>query len=96
MIELRKDLSPTVLSGRVEMWTPDEVSAMLALRACGWGSKRIAAELGCSRNRVKRWLAEGGWCAAKAQRRPRALDGEKILRPHPLNHGEDYLSTGSR
>jgi len=48
---------------------------MLALKACGWGSKRIAAELGCSRNTVKRWLSEGGWCAAKAQRRRRALDG---------------------
>ena len=75
MNELRKDLSPTVMSGRVEMQTPDEVSALLALKACGWGSKRIAAELGCSGNTVKRWLAEGGWCAAKAQRWPRALDG---------------------
>lgn len=72
---LRKDLSPTGVSGRIEMRTPDEVSAMLALKACGWGSKRIATELGCSRNTVKRWLAEGGWCAAKVQRRPRALDG---------------------
>lgn len=59
------------------MRTPDEVSAMLALKACGWGSKRIAAKLGCSRNTVKRWLAEDGWCAAKAQRRPRALDGHE-------------------
>ena len=39
------------------MRTPEEVSAMLALKACGWGSKRIATELGCSRNTVKRWLA---------------------------------------
>lgn len=75
MTELRKGLSPTVVSGRIEMRTPDDVSAMLALKACGWGSKRIAAELGFSRNTVKRWLAEGGWCAAKAPRRPRALDG---------------------
>lgn len=77
MTELRNGLSRTVVSGRIEMRTPDEVSAMLALKACGWGSKRIAAELGCSRNTVKRWLAEGGWCAAKAQRRPRALDGHE-------------------
>lgn len=75
MNELRKGLSPTGVSGRIEMRTPDEVSAMLALKACGWGSKRIATEPGCSRNTVKRWLAEGGWCAAKVQRRPRALDG---------------------
>lgn len=77
MTELRNGLSPTVVSGRIEMRTPDEVSAMLALKACGWGSKRIAAELECSRNTVKRWLAEGGWCAAKTQRRPRALDGHE-------------------
>ncbi|WP_372835222.1 helix-turn-helix domain-containing protein [Puniceibacterium confluentis] len=76
MTKLRNGLSPTVVSGRIEMRTPDEVSAMLALKACGWGSKRIAAELGCSRNTVKRWLAEGGWCAAKAQRRPSAARGD--------------------
>ncbi|MFC0202645.1 IS21 family transposase, partial [Paracoccus rhizosphaerae] len=79
MSELREGLSPTVVSGRIEMRTPDEVSAMLALKACGWGSKRIAAELGCSRNTAKRWLAEGGWSAAKVVRRPRALDGLEAL-----------------
>jgi transposase len=78
MNELRKGLSPTGVSGRIEMRTRDEVSAMLALQACGWGSKRIAAEPGCSRNTVKRWLAEGGWSAAKARRRPRALDGLEV------------------
>jgi hypothetical protein len=31
------------------MKAPDEVSAMLRLKGLGWGSKRIAAELGCSR-----------------------------------------------
>ena len=36
----------------------DEVSAVLKLRACGWRRKRIAAELGCSRNSVRRWLTE--------------------------------------
>ena len=39
------------------MKAPDEVSAMLWLKALGWGSKRIAAELGCSRNTVRHWLA---------------------------------------
>jgi len=47
-------LQPTGMSGRIEMRTPDEVSAMLALKSCGLGSTRIAAELGCSRNTVKR------------------------------------------
>ncbi|WP_029032409.1 helix-turn-helix domain-containing protein, partial [Salinarimonas rosea] len=45
----------------LEMKEPDEVSAMLSLKALGWGSKRIAAELGCSRNTVRRWLRAGGW-----------------------------------
>jgi hypothetical protein len=30
----------------LEMKEPDEVSTMLSLKALGWGSKRIAAELG--------------------------------------------------
>ena len=44
---------------RDAMKAPDEVSAMLRLKALGWGSKRIAAELGCSRNTVRHWLARG-------------------------------------
>lgn len=68
-------LLPTGMSGRVEMRTPDEVSAMLALRSCGWGTKRIAAELGCSRNTVKRWLSAGGWRSARPAARGKALDG---------------------
>ncbi|MBP1807785.1 transposase [Rubellimicrobium aerolatum] len=65
----------TQVSRRVEIWTPDEVSAMLALKARGWGAKRISAELGCSRNTVRRWLAEGGWRAPELGARPKALDG---------------------
>lgn len=36
---------------RAEMKTPDDVSAMVRLKALGWGAKRIATELGCSKNR---------------------------------------------
>ena len=57
------------------MRTPDEVSAMLALKARGWGSKRIAVELGCSRNTVKNWLAEGAWRAMATVSRAKTLDG---------------------
>nr|WP_020041008.1 IS21 family transposase [Salipiger mucosus] len=57
------------------MRTPEEVSAMLALKARGWGSKRIATELGCSRNTVKRWLAAGGWRAPSPVVRAKVLDG---------------------
>jgi hypothetical protein len=38
------------------MLMPDEVSAMVRLHELGWGLKRIAGELGCSRNTVNpRW-----------------------------------------
>jgi DNA-binding NarL/FixJ family response regulator len=53
-------------SRRDVMKAPDEVSAMVRLKGLGWGSKRIAAELGCSRNTVRRWLGQGDWhpCAS--------------------------------
>jgi DNA-binding transcriptional regulator LsrR (DeoR family) len=53
------------------MLAPDEVAAMVQLHRLGWGTKRIAAELGCSRNTVKRYLAAGGWVAIRQRR----LDG---------------------
>lgn len=57
------------------MRTPDEVAAMLRLRELGWGTKRIAAELGCSRNTVKRYIEAQGWRAYRRPRRARRLDG---------------------
>lgn len=35
------------------MKTPDDVAEMLRLRACGWGLKRIAWQLGCSHHTVR-------------------------------------------
>src|SRR4051794_8844795 len=55
--------------------TPDEVAAMLRLRALGWGTRRIAAEFGCSRNTVTRYVGLGGWAPPRVARRPRTLDG---------------------
>jgi transposase len=57
------------------MLAPDEVAAMVQLHRLGWGTKRIAAELGCSRNTVKRYLAAGGWVAIRQPCRQRRLDG---------------------
>ena len=57
------------------MKTPDDVSAMVRLKALGWGSKRIAAELGCSRNTVKRWLQFGDWRPCVTPSRSKKLDG---------------------
>jgi len=70
-----QDLSGAELSRRIETRTPEEVSAMLALQARGWGTKRIASELGCSRNTVKRWLSEGGWRSMSPVSRSKSLDG---------------------
>ena len=61
------------------MRTPDEVAAMLRLRALGWGVRRIAAELGCSRETVRRYLAAGGWVGYRTPRRAKALDGLEEL-----------------
>ena len=58
-----------------EMRTPDDVSAMVRLKALGWGTKRIGSELGCSRNTVKRWLRAGGWRRPSSPARTKRLDG---------------------
>jgi transposase len=41
------------------MQTPEDVQAMLKLASLGWGAKRIAKEMGCSRNTVRRYLRHG-------------------------------------
>ncbi len=63
------------LPRRDEMRTPDDVSAMVRLKALGWGAKRIAAELGCSKNTVKRWLRYGDWRPCVTPSRSTKLDG---------------------
>jgi transposase len=57
------------------MREPDEVAAMLTLHGKGWGTRRIARELGVSRNTVKRWLAEDGWVAYRSPERGARLAG---------------------
>lgn len=59
---------------REVMRTPDDVSVMLRLHRLGWGLKRIASELGCSRNTVRRYLSQGGWHRCRSPRRAGQLD----------------------
>ena len=66
---LRKELP----RGEV-MQTPDEVAARLRLKALGWGIKRIARELGCSRMTVRRYAGRRP-DAVPRWRPPRALAG---------------------
>ncbi|PIK73875.1 hypothetical protein CS379_05830, partial [Methylobacterium frigidaeris] len=60
---------------RAEMKTPDDVTAMRRLKALGWGAKRIAAELGCSKTTVKDWLRRGEWRPCAKPLRSTKLDG---------------------
>lgn len=55
------------------MKTPEDVAAMTRLHELGWGSKRIARELGIARNTVKRYLRHGGWTPYKKPDRVRCL-----------------------
>jgi transposase len=69
------------------MKTPDDVAAMLWLKACGWGLKRIARELGCSHHTVKAYVAAKGVKPFKAPQRTKLLDGhEDWLRERFTRH----------
>lgn len=69
------------------MKTAEDVAEMLRLAACGWGRKRIAAQLGCSHHTVKTYLEAGGTKAFKTPARAKALDGhEDWLRERFLRH----------
>src|SRR6186713_373066 len=57
------------------MKTPDDVEEMLRLKACGWGLKRIARELGCSHHTVKAYIEAGGVKPFKPPVRAKKLDG---------------------
>jgi transposase len=57
------------------MRTPDEVTAMLALKRRGWGVKRIAREFGTCPKTVRRYVREGGWTGYSRARRAPALGG---------------------
>ncbi len=57
------------------MRTPDEVAAMQRLHGLGWGARRIAAEVGCNRETVQRYLAAGAWVPCRVPTRPSLLAG---------------------
>ncbi len=69
------------------MKTPDEVLAMVRLKQCGWGLKRIAAHFGCSRQTVKRYVkADGPVEFSKPSRRGRLSGHEEFLRERLIRH----------
>jgi transposase len=69
------------------MKTPDEVLAMVRLKACGWGLRRIATHFGCSRQTVKRYVKAGGPVGfSKPSRRARLSDHAEFLRERLIRH----------
>lgn len=80
--------APVTMRRGEAMQSPEDVAAMLRLHECGWGAKRIARELGVSKNTVKRYLRAGGWAQYAAPRRARALEGLGAwLKERLLCHG---------
>lgn len=69
------------------MKEPEDVAVMLRLHALGWGSRRIAKELGVSRNTVRQYLRQGGWTPYAQPQRTKVLDGlEAWLEERFLRH----------
>ena len=81
--------SPTAYTTprRHEMKTPDDVAVIGRLHQLGWGSRRIASELGIARNTVKRYIRDGGWSPYKKPDRVRCLEQvEDWLREEFVKH----------
>jgi len=55
--------------------TPQDVEAILRLTAAGWGRRKIAEELGCSPETVRKYRRQGGWQSYGRPRRTAVLDG---------------------
>lgn len=69
------------------MLEPEAVTTIVRLGELGWGSKRIAKELGVARNTVRRYLAAGGWVAYRQPERAGVLAGQEAwLRSRFLQH----------
>ena len=65
----KRDVLVTPSAPEVPMVEPELVRRMRGLAAHGWGAKRIARELGISRNTVRRYLREGERTQVRPRRR---------------------------
>ena len=73
--------------GEQPVQTPEDVGAMLRLHDLGWGTRRIARELGCSRTTVQHYVSSGGWRGYRRRVRPQKLAGEAAwLRERLIRH----------
>ena len=64
-------------SERQKVQGPDEVRVMLELHRRGWGTRRIADELGISRNTVRRYVRAGEWRPYGGSSRSERLAGRE-------------------
>jgi transposase len=70
----RLGIFPHGMDGRRQtMRMPDEVALMQRLHDLGWGTRWIAAEVGCNRETVQRYLAAGAWAPCRVPTRPSLL-----------------------
>ncbi|WP_222934191.1 IS21 family transposase [Cyanobium sp. NS01] len=65
------------MSVETAVQTPQDVEAMQRLAAVGWGRRRIARELGCSPETVRKYLRQGGWQPYGKPSRNSLLDGQR-------------------
>jgi transposase len=75
LVEVTQALPGVEMLGRQSMQTPEEVTAMLRLARAGMSVKRIAVQLRCSRNTVRRYLRAGGWIGYRKPERGSRLAG---------------------
>lgn len=70
-----------------DVQNPQDVEVMQRLSAAGWGRRRIARELGCSPETVRKYLRQGGWQPYVKPCRNTVLDGQRDwLRQRFLAH----------
>ncbi|QCH15525.1 IS21 family transposase [Synechococcus sp. CB0101] len=75
------------MAAEMPVQTPQDVEAMQRLSAAGWGRRRIARELGCSPETVRKYLRQGGWQPYGKPCRTSVLDGQREwLRQRFLAH----------
>lgn len=68
--------------------TPEAVAAMHRLHELGWGTRRIARELGCSRTTVQHHLTQSEWRGyRRGNRRSKLADETEWLRERLIRHG---------
>jgi transposase len=78
-------LEPKAVETAVQ--TPQDVEATQRLVAAGWGRRRVARELGCSPETLRKYLRQGGWQPYGRPCRSSVLDGyREWLRESFLAH----------